>query len=149
MELDINFVRDQFPAFSESSLMNKAFFENAGGSYACGQVINRLNRFYKERKVQPYGAFEASISGGAEMDEARSGLARYLGVKDYEVSFGPSTSQNTYVLAQAFGEWLSPSDTIIVTNQDHEANTGSWRRLTNRESKLKSGKLIKKLVSYA
>ena len=143
MELDINFVRDQFPAFSESSLRNKAFFENAGGSYACGPVINRLNRFYKERKVQPYGAFEASISGGAEMDEARSGLARYLGVKDYEVSFGPSTSQNTYVLAQAFGEWLSPSDTIIVTNQDHEANTGSWRRLTNRGVKVKEWQVNK------
>ena len=143
MELDINFVRDQFPAFSESSLKNKAFFENAGGSYACGQVINRLNRFYKERKVQPYGAFEASISGGAEMDEARSGLARYLGVKDYEVSFGPSTSQNTYVLAQAFGDWLSPSDTIIVTNQDHEANTGSWRRLTNRGVKVKEWQVNK------
>ena len=143
MELDINFVRDQFPAFSESSLKNKAFFENAGGSYACGQVINRLNRFYKERKVQPYGAFEASISGGAEMDEARSGLARYLGVKDYEVSFGPSTSQNTYVLAQAFGDWLSPSDTIIVTNQDHEANSGSWRRLTNRGVKVKEWQVNK------
>ena len=143
MELDINFVRDQFPAFSESSLKNKAFFENAGGSYACGQVINRLNRFYKERKVQPYGAFEASISGGVEMDEARSGLARYLGVKDYEVSFGPSTTQNAYVLAQAFGEWLSASDSIIVTNQDHEANTGSWRRLSNKGVKVKEWQVNK------
>ena len=143
MELDINFVRNQFPAFSESSLKNKAFFENAGGSYACGPVINRLNRFYKERKVQPYGAFEASISGGVEMDEARSGLARYLGVKDYEVSFGPSTTQNAYVLAQAFGEWLSASDSIIVTNQDHEANTGSWRRLSNKGVKVKEWQVDK------
>ena len=143
MELDINFVRNQFPAFSESSLKNKAFFENAGGSYACGPVINRLNRFYKERKVQPYGAFEASISGGVEMDEARSGLARYLGVKDYEVSFGPSTTQNAYVLAQAFGEWLSASDSIIVTNQDHEANTGSWRRLSNKGVKVKEWQVNK------
>ena len=143
MELDINFVRSQFPAFSESSLKNKAFFENAGGSYACGPVINRLNRFYKERKVQPYGAFEASISGGVEMDEARSGLARYLGVKDYEVSFGPSTTQNAYVLAQAFGEWLSASDSIIVTNQDHEANTGSWRRLSNKGVKVKEWQVDK------
>ena len=143
MELDINFVRNQFPAFSESSLRNKAFFENAGGSYACGPVINRLNRFYKERKVQPYGAFEASIAGGNEMDEARSGLARYLGVKDYEVSFGPSTSQNAYVLAQAFGEWLSPGDSIIVTNQDHEANTGSWRRLSYKGVKVKEWQVNK------
>ena len=132
MDLDINFVREQFPAFLKNGLKDKAFFENAGGSYACAQVINRLNRFYNEKKVQPYGAFEASVSGGNEMDEARVGLARYLGVKGCEVSFGPSTTQNTYVLAQAFAEWLVPGNAIIVTNQDHEANTGSWRRLSNR-----------------
>ena len=143
MDLDINFVRSQFPAFSESSLMNKAFFENAGGSYPCEQVINRLNRFYNEKKVQPYGAFEASISGGNEMDEARVGLARYLGVKEHEVSFGPSTSQNTYVLTQAFGEWLVPGNAIIVTNQDHEANTGAWRRLSNRGVQVKEWKVHK------
>ena len=143
MNLDINFVRSQFPAFSENSLMNKAFFENAGGSYACRQVINRLHRFYNEKKVQPYGAFEASISGGNEMDEARVGLARYLGVKEHEVSFGPSTSQNTYVLTQAFGEWLVPGNAIIVTNQDHEANTGAWRRLSNRGVLVKEWKVNK------
>ena len=143
MDLDINFVRSQFPAFSENSLMNKAFFENAGGSYPCEQVINRLNRFYNEKKVQPYGAFEASISGGNEMDEARVGLARYLGVKEHEVSFGPSTSQNTYVLTQAFGEWLVPGNAIIVTNQDHEANTGAWRRLSNRGVLVKEWKVHK------
>ena len=132
MDLDINFAREQFPAFLKNGLKDKAFFENAGGSYACVQVINRLNRFYNEKKVQPYGAFEASVSGGNEMDEARVGLARYLGVKGCEVSFGPSTTQNTYVLAQAFAEWLVPGNAIIVTNQDHEANTGSWRRLSNR-----------------
>ena len=43
--------------------------------------------------------------------------------------FGPSTSQNTYVLAQAFRTLLKPGDEVIVTNQDHEANSGAWRRL--------------------
>jgi selenocysteine lyase/cysteine desulfurase len=46
-----------------------------------------------------------------------------------EVHFGPSTSQNTYVLAQAFRTLLKPGDEVIVTNQDHEANSGAWRRL--------------------
>ena len=31
--------------------------------------------------------------------------------------------------AQAFREWLSPGDAIVVTDQDHEANSGAWRRL--------------------
>ena len=127
--LDLAFVRSQFPAFSEPSLKDWAFFENAGGSYACGPVIDRLARFYRETKVQPYGPFPASERGGAEMDEARTRLAGYLNVAEDELHFGPSTTMNTYVLAQAFRPGLNAGDEIVVTNQDHEANSGAWRRL--------------------
>ncbi|WP_424830757.1 aminotransferase class V-fold PLP-dependent enzyme [Ruegeria sp.] len=129
--LDIDFVRAQFPAFSEPSLKEQAFFENAGGSYTCKPVIDRLTRFYTQRKVQPYGPYEASRLGGAEMDEARERMAALLGVDSDELSFGPSTTQNTYVLAQAFRQWMKPGDAIVVTNQDHEANSGPWRRLAD------------------
>ena len=128
--LDLNFVRSQFPAFAEPTLQDQAFFENAGGSYTCQQVINRLTRFYHQRKVQPYGPYAASALGGAEMDEARARLAALMGVDTDELSFGPSTTQNTYVLAQAFRQMLQPGEAIVVTNQDHEANTGPWRRLS-------------------
>ncbi|KIC33635.1 aminotransferase class V-fold PLP-dependent enzyme [Leisingera sp. ANG-S5] len=127
--LDIDFVRAQFPAFAEPSLEGQAFFENAGGSYTCRHVIDRLTRFYTQRKVQPYAPYEASRLGGEEMDEARTRLAALMGVATDELSFGPSTTQNTYVLAQAFRKMMKPGEAIIVTNQDHEANTGPWRRL--------------------
>ncbi|MGK7754919.1 MULTISPECIES: aminotransferase class V-fold PLP-dependent enzyme [unclassified Roseovarius] len=129
--LDIDFVRAQFPAFAEPGLKGQAFFENAGGSYTCAPVIERLTRFYHQRKVQPYGPYEASRLGGEEMDEARTRLAAMLGVSTDELSFGPSTTQNTYVLAQAFRQWMEPGDAIIVTDQDHEANSGPWRRLSD------------------
>lgn len=130
--LDIDYVRAQFPAFEAPSLKDQAFFENAGGSYTCRPVIERLTRFYTERKVQPYAPYEASTLGGAEMDEARVRLAAMMGVETDELSFGPSTTQNTYVLAQAFGQMMQAGEAIIVTNQDHEANTGPWRRLADR-----------------
>ncbi len=132
MQLDTEFVRAQFPAFAEPSLADLAFFENAGGSYTCGPVIDRLTRFYRERKMQPYGPSTPTRLGGEEMDEARSRMAALLGVETDELSFGPSTTQNTYVLAQAFAGALQPGDAIIVTNQDHEANSGPWRRLADR-----------------
>ncbi|MGR3635766.1 MAG: aminotransferase class V-fold PLP-dependent enzyme [Shimia sp.] len=137
MMLDIDFVRAQFPAFSEASLEGQAFFENAGGSYTCAPVIYRLTRFYRERKVQPYAPYRASELAGAEMDDARLRLAGFLGVDTQEVSFGPSTTQNTYVLAQAFRQWMDPGDAIIVTNQDHEANSGPWRRLADEGIELR------------
>jgi selenocysteine lyase/cysteine desulfurase len=137
--LDLDFVRAQFPAFAEPSLQGQAFFENAGGSYTCKPVIDRLTRFYTQRKVQPYGVYEASRLGGEEMDEARTRLAAMLGVDTDELSFGPSTTQNTYVLAQAFGEWMGQGEAIIVTDQDHEANSGPWRRLAARASRSGNG----------
>ncbi|MGE0595655.1 MAG: aminotransferase class V-fold PLP-dependent enzyme [Hyphomonadaceae bacterium] len=137
MKLDLAFVRAQFPAFAEPKLEQWRFFENAGGAYTCGPVIERLTRFYRERKIQPYGAAEPTRLGGEEMDEARRRMAALLGVETDEVSFGPSATQNTYVLAQAFGQWLKPGDAIIVTNQDHEANSGPWRRLAERGVELR------------
>ena len=126
---DLDFVRGQFPAFSEPSLDGFALFENAGGSYACQQVIERLDRFYRQTKVQPYYAYPASTTAGEAMDSAKEGLADWLGIGSDELHFGPSTTQNTYVLAQALRQWLTPGDEVVVTNQDHEANIGAWSRL--------------------
>jgi selenocysteine lyase/cysteine desulfurase len=131
-QLDMTFVRSQFPAFSNPVTAGHAFFENAGGSYPCRAVVERLHRFYTERKVQPYGPYPAAQAGGAEMDEARSRLAAMMGVAGPQLSFGPSTSANTYVLAQAVRIWLRGQNAaIVVTNQDHEANSGVWRRLAD------------------
>lgn len=141
MTLDTDFVRRQFPAFSVPQLTGQAFFENAGGSYTCGAVIDRLTRFYTERKVQPYAPYAASELAGAEMDEARMRLAAILGVESDELSFGPSTTQNTYVLAQAFAEMMQPGEAIVVTNQDHEANSGPWRRLAARGIEIREWQL--------
>lgn len=132
MPFDLTFVRAQFPAFSSPVLSSHAFFENAGGSYPCVQVIDRLTRFYRDRKVQPYGPYPGAQAGGDEMDEARSRLAAMMGVAREEVSFGPSTSANTYVLAQAVRKWLvGTGGAVVVTDQDHEANSGVWRRLAD------------------
>ncbi|MCF7809250.1 MAG: aminotransferase class V-fold PLP-dependent enzyme [Candidatus Marinimicrobia bacterium] len=129
--LDTAFVRQQFPAFSEPSLKDWAHFENAGGSYACQQVIDRLTTYYTRTKVQPYHAHPVAQEAGLALDHSYQRFAEYLNVSEDEVHFGPSTSQNTYVLAQAFKGYLQAGDEIIVTNQDHEANSGAWRKLAN------------------
>jgi selenocysteine lyase/cysteine desulfurase len=127
--LDIDFVRRQFPAFAEPALEGWVHLENAGGSYPCRQVVDRLTRFYATRKMQPYGAAAPSRLGGGEMDEARDRLAAMLNVAADELSFGPSTTANTYVLAQAFRQMMGRRGAVVVSQQDHEANAGPWRRL--------------------
>ena len=128
--LDLELVRSHFPAFDNGK--EPRFFENAGGSFACRETSDALQRFYTDTKVQPYAAYPASARAGELMDASHNRWAQALGVAVSEVMFGPSTSMNTYVLAQAFGQRLGSGDEVIVTNQDHEANTGATRRMAER-----------------
>jgi cysteine desulfurase family protein (TIGR01976 family) len=127
--LDLDFARAQFPAFSEPSLAGFAYFENAGGSYTCGQAIERLDGYYRRTRLQPGYPSAPSRQAAAQLESARARLAAWLDVGADELHFGPSTSQNTYVIAQALRGLLRPGDEVVVTNQDHEANIGAWRRL--------------------
>ncbi len=127
--LDTSRVRAHFPAFDQPGLKDQAFFENAGGSYTSQQVLKRLEHYYRATKVQPYGAYEASIAAGQAMDLAYERVGAALELDSTWVHFGPSTTQNAYVLAAAFAQILKPGDAIVVTNQDHEANSGFWRQL--------------------
>jgi selenocysteine lyase/cysteine desulfurase len=132
LPLDPARIRAHFPAFAEPSLQGQAFFENAGGSYMSRQVMDKLDHYVRATKVQPYGHYPASQDAGAAMDLSFTRLAQALNVTADWIHFGPSASANTYVLANAFGAWLKPGDAIVVTNQDHEANSGAWRRLAAR-----------------
>lgn len=132
LPLDPSRIRAHFPAFAEPSLAGQAFFENAGGSYTAQAVLDTFEHFYRATKVQPYGVYPASIAAGETMNRSYERIAQAFNVDPDWIHFGPSTSANTYVLANAFGAWLKPGDAIIVTNQDHEANTGNWRRLAAR-----------------
>ena len=130
--LDLDEVRRHFPAFGQPENKGESFFENAGGSFACRQTIEALTDYYVANKVQPYAEYQASARAGALMDRSRQRWAEALGVEAREVVFGPSTSANTYVLGHAFAELLGAGDEIVVTDQDHEANTGAIRRAAQR-----------------
>ena len=127
--LDVEFCRGQFPSFSTEPACEWAFFENAGGSYVPAQVSDWLHRCFTDYKVQPYASSEMAIRMGQDMDMAHHRMAELFNAAEDEITFGPSTTMNVYVLAQAFRSILGTGDEVVVTNQDHEANIGAWRRL--------------------
>ena len=130
-KLDIDYVRAQFPAFEDPLSAKWSFFENAGGSYVPSTVIKRLNHFMTSTKVQPYAEFDTSAIAGENMDKATNFFAEMINAKNDEIIIGGSTTMNMYVLSNAIKSLLKPGDEVIVTNQDHEANIGAWRRLAD------------------
>jgi len=130
-KLDIDYVREQFPAFKDPLSSKWSFFENAGGSYVPSNVIDRLNHFMTSTKVQPYAEFDTSAIAGDNMDKATNYFAEMINAENDEIIISGSTTMNMYVLSNAMRSLLKSGDEVIVTNQDHEANIGAWRRLSN------------------
>jgi len=140
-KLDLEYVRSQFPAFSDPMCKEWSFFENAGGSYVPHQVIDRLNEFMTSTKVQPYAKYPMSQIAGDNMDKATEFFANMINAKNKEIIIGGSTSINLYVLSNALKYSLQPGDEVIVTNQDHEANISPWRRLAEIGAIIKEWKI--------
>ncbi len=129
MTLDLDFVRARFPAFADPETARWAHLENAGGSYAAGPVVELLTELFSRAKVQPGWGSAPSQVAAAAMERSRQVMAATFNAGPDEIHFGPSTSQNTYVLARAMRPMWLAGDEIVVTEQDHEANSGVWRRL--------------------
>jgi len=158
ISLDLNYVKAQFPAFKDPLSSKLTFFENAGGSYVPINVISHLTKFMTSTKVQPYAEFETSKIAGENMDRATELFAKMINANKDEIIIGGSTTMNMYVLSNAMKNLLQPGDEIIVTNQDHEANIGAWRKLKGHGAVIKEWKInpinaeleiedLKKLVS--
>ena len=124
-KLDTEFVRAQFPAMETGW----TFLENAGGTVAARQVIDRVGNYMSRFHVQPLHAYEVAEEAGRLMAESQTLMAEMIGAAPEEVMVGPNTTTNVFLLMHAIRGWFKPGDEVIVTNIDHEANNGAWRRL--------------------
>lgn len=123
--LDLDFVRGHFPALADGWTI----MENAGGTLVPTQVIDRLDGYLRRNQIQPGAAFPASAEAEAKIHDSQRAIAALIGADPSEVMIGPSTTMNVFLLSHAIRPWLKPGDEVIVTNLDHEANNGGWRRL--------------------
>jgi len=123
--LDLDWVRARFPALSSEL----AFFDNAGGSAACAPVIERVQAHVERSMVQLGGTHPWSQDATQKVAAGHEAAATLLGGATEDVALTPSTTASMARLAAAFAPALEPGDEIVVTDLDHEANIGAFRRL--------------------
>lgn len=122
-------VRSAFPALASSFV----YLDNAGGSQTLGTVADRIRDYLLTTNVQLGASYEVSAHAGERVHAAVDATARYLNAQPGEVVFGSSTTQLLANLALAMEPSLVAGDEIVVTEADHEANVGPWRRLAARK----------------
>ncbi len=125
LELDLDFVRRWFPALSE----RWALFDNAGGSVTAQAVTAGIVEYLERYQVQLGASYSLSREAEARVRAGERTAAELLGADPEETVVGPSTTANLGILARALRPLMQPGDEVIVTDLDHEANIGAWRRL--------------------
>lgn len=126
MPFDLAAVRAQFPALGGETV----FFDNAGGSQVPSRVAERVADYLISSNVQLGASYARSTLSGARVAAASATLARLVNAADpSEIVLGASATQLMFNLAYAFGMALAPGDRVVVTEADHAANIGPWRRL--------------------
>ena len=74
------------------------------------------------------GAFDASRSSDAVVENARSAVARLVGASPDEVVFGPSTTNLMFAFTRALSRHWQSGDRIVCTQLDHDSNVSPWVR---------------------
>jgi cysteine desulfurase family protein (TIGR01976 family) len=121
----LDYVRSRFPGLAR----DEVFLDNAGGSQILGSVIDGIGDYLRDCNVQHGATYGASQRAAERVTAGKQALASLFGAGPGTVVFGPSTTQIVFNLAAALGPSLQPGDEIVVTEADHEANVGAWRRV--------------------
>lgn len=133
MPLDINQIRQQFPALAlEDRGRPRVYLDNPAGTQVPRQVIERMTRYLVHSNANHGGHFRTSVESDQILAEAHQAMADLLNAPSpEEIIFGLNMTTLTLAISRSIGRWLKPGDQVILTRMDHDANVNPWRLLAD------------------
>ncbi len=129
-------IRAQFPALQNPAQC--VFLDNAGGSQVLGRVADNIHHYLLNTSVQLGASYATSVTASARVLAARRSVAELIhAANDQEVVMGGSSTGLMFLLIQAILPSIKAGDEIIITDTDHEANIGAWKRLAQAGAVIK------------
>ena len=133
LALDINWVRAQFPALSQTVNGNPAvFLDGPGGTQVPQRVIDAISDYLARNNANTHGAYQTSHNTDQILVEARAAMADFLNCDADEIVFGANMTSLTFAMSRALGRDLVPGDEIVLTLLDHDANFSPWKALEEK-----------------
>lgn len=125
--MDISQIRDGFPSLERKVGDGiAAYLDGPGGTQVHGTVIDATTDFMRKGGSNLGGPFDSSYDTVATLDASRLAVADLFGAQPGEVVFGQNMTSLTYALSRALANTWTPSDNIVVTRLDHDANVTPW-----------------------
>lgn len=120
--------RSQFPALSRRvGDVPAAFFDGPGGTQVPQRVIDAVSHYLADTNANHGGLYATSLESDALLDEVHLGIADFVGASDPdEIVFGQNMTSLTFAVSRVLARTWKPSDEIVVTRLDHDANVSPW-----------------------
>jgi cysteine desulfurase family protein (TIGR01976 family) len=133
LALDLNHIRSQFPALTQTVNGHPAaFLDGPGGTQVPQRVIDAISHYLRRDNANTGGAYSTSRNTDAMIAEARAAMADFLHCAADEIVFGQNMTSLTFAISRAIGRDLAPGDEILVTRLDHDANVSPWLALEEK-----------------
>ena len=127
------YVRKQFPALKrEFNGYPVAYLDGPGGYQVPESVISAVTHYLIDMNANVGNQFETAQNTSTMIQEARGIFADFFNCSWDEVVFGANMTTLNFALAQALVRRLTPGETVLITELDHEANRGPWLQLQDQ-----------------
>lgn len=128
MNLDLDQIRDQFPALQRPAI----FLDNPGGTQITQRSLERIQAYLNENNANHGGAFATSQASDAIVHQARQAMADFLNAPGPEtIVFGPNMTSLTFNISRSLARTWKQGDEVVVTRLDHDANITPWVMAAN------------------
>ena len=132
--LDLVKVRAQFPALRRTGPAGLPIIhaDAPGGTQIVAAAIDAMTEYLTTSNANSHGQFDASRRTDALVDDVRRKAAAFTGGDPDGIVFGPNMTTLTWHLSHALDRRVGPSDEIVCTRLDHDANVAPWLALAAR-----------------
>ncbi|MGB2627048.1 MAG: cysteine desulfurase-like protein [Candidatus Acidiferrum sp.] len=130
---DVEWVRAQFPALQlKVNGLAAAFLDGPAGTQVPTHVLEAIQNYFVNANANTGGAFLTSQRTDQMIEATRAAMANFFHSEKDEVVFGQNMTTLTFAVSRAIGRELKPSDEILLTTLDHDANFAPWRALEEK-----------------
>ena len=128
----INSYKKDFPILEKNNIV---YLDSAATTQKPIQVINAIDRFYKNSNANPHrGAYKLSIDATNVYDEARKKVAKFINAKsEKQIIFTRNATESLNLIAYCYGlENIKKEDKIVLSIMEHHSNLVPWQYISKK-----------------
>ncbi len=133
MQIDVNFIRNQFPLLHQEVNGNPLiYFDNAATTQKPKVVLDAIQRYYEIDNSNIHrGAHTLADRATQQYEETRESIRAFIGARESaEIIFTRGTTEGINLVAKTFGStFIQKGDEIIISTLEHHSNIVPWQML--------------------